>query len=36
MDVLVAFLIFTIALLIAGYYVWSVPQQQASDSLAGD
>ena len=25
MDVLVAFLIFTIALLIAGYYVWSVP-----------
>src|SRR6266487_1224751 len=33
MDVLVAFLIFTIALLIAGYYVWSVPQQQASDAL---
>jgi len=33
MDVLVAFLIFTIALLIAGYYAWSVPQQQASDSL---
>jgi tight adherence protein B len=33
MDVFVAFLIFTIALLIAGYYAWSVPQQQASDSL---
>src|SRR5258707_12008719 len=33
-DVFVAFLIFTIALLIAGYYVWSVPQQQATDSLA--
>src|SRR6185369_11749311 len=33
MDLLVAFLFFTIALLIAGYYVWSVPQQQASDSL---
>src|SRR2546421_543925 len=33
MDVLVAFLIFTIALLIAGYYVWSAPQQEASDSL---
>src|SRR5262245_211788 len=33
MDVLVAFLIFTVALLVAGYYVWSVPQQQASDSL---
>src|SRR3989442_5860339 len=34
MDVFVAFLFFTVALLIAGYYVWSVPQQQASDSLA--
>src|SRR6476646_5135233 len=33
MDLLVAFLFFTIALLIAGYYVWSVPQQQASESL---
>src|SRR5882672_5324717 len=33
MDVIVAFLIFSIALLVAGYYVWSVPQQQASDSL---
>src|SRR5262252_8123242 len=33
-DILVAFLLFTIALLVAGYYVWSVPQQQASDSLA--
>ena len=34
MDVLVAFLIFTIALLLAGYYVWSVPQQQATDALS--
>ena len=34
MDVFVAFLFFTVALLIAGYYVWSVPQQQASDSLS--
>src|ERR1700716_886324 len=34
MDLIVAFLFFTVALLIAGYYVWSVPQQQASDSLA--
>jgi tight adherence protein B len=33
MDVLVAFALFTIALLIAGYYVWSVPEQQASDAL---
>ena len=33
MDLLVAFLFFTIALLIAGYYVWSVPQQQASDRI---
>jgi tight adherence protein B len=34
-DVLVPFLLFTIALLIAGYYVWSVPEQQASEALAG-
>src|SRR6266567_9364037 len=34
MEVAVAFLLFTIALLIAGYYVWSVPQQQASDALS--
>src|SRR5260370_16782067 len=34
-DVAVAFLLFTVALLIAGYYVWSVPEQQASDALAG-
>src|SRR5882757_5314021 len=33
MELLVAFLIFTCALLIAGYYVWTVPQQEASDSL---
>jgi tight adherence protein B len=31
----VPFLLFTIALLIAGYYVWSVPEQQASEALAG-
>ena len=28
-EALVAFLLFTIALLVAGYYVWSVPEQQA-------
>ena len=33
MDILVAFSLFTIALLIAGYYVWSVPEQQASEAL---
>src|SRR6266403_3620297 len=35
MDLAVAFLLFTAALLIAGYYVWTVPEQQASDALAG-
>ena len=35
MFLLVAFLIFTGALAAAGYYVWSVPQQQAHDVLAG-
>jgi tight adherence protein B len=34
-DVAVAFIIFTVALLVAGYYVWSVPEQQASDALTG-
>src|SRR5947207_11548459 len=34
MEILVAFALFTVALLIAGYYVWSVPEQQASDALA--
>jgi tight adherence protein B len=33
MDLQVSFLIFTGALLIAGYYVWTAPQQEASDSL---
>src|SRR5438477_10259499 len=33
MDILVAFSLFNIALLIAGYYVWSVPEQQASEAL---
>src|SRR5579862_3186590 len=32
-DVLVSFVIFTIALGVAAYYVWSVPEQQASDAL---
>jgi tight adherence protein B len=31
---LVSFLLFTIALLIAGYYVWSAPQQEAADALS--
>src|SRR5215471_11463036 len=34
-EVLVPFVLFTVALLVAGYYVWSVPQQQASDALSG-
>ena len=33
MEIAVAFMLFTIALLIAGYYVWTVPEQQASESL---
>jgi tight adherence protein B len=33
MEVLVAFAFFTVALLIAGYYCWSVPEQQAADAL---
>ena len=33
MDLAVAFLLFSVALLIAGYYVWTVPEQQASESL---
>ncbi len=32
-DVLVSFAIFTIALGVAAYYVWSVPEQQASDAV---
>lgn len=34
-DLIVAFVLFTVALLIAGYYVWTVPEQQASEALAG-
>lgn len=34
-EVLVPFILFTIALLAAGYYVWSVPEQEASNALAG-
>src|ERR1051325_9824054 len=34
MDLLVAFLFFSVALLIAGYYVWSAPRQEAADALA--
>jgi len=33
MEVLVAFAFFTVALLIAGYYCWSVPEQEAADAL---
>ena len=33
-DVLVPFILFTVALLIAGYYVWSVPEQQSGEALA--
>ncbi|MGH9672538.1 MAG: hypothetical protein ACRD44_05105, partial [Bryobacteraceae bacterium] len=35
MFVIVAFLIFTAALLAAGYYVWSIPQQRSAEALAG-
>ena len=34
MDLLVAFLFFSIGLLIAGYYVWSAPRQEAADALS--
>src|SRR5262249_22827000 len=34
-EALIPFLLFTAALLAAGYYVWSVPQQHASEALAG-
>src|SRR3954447_5962665 len=34
MFVIVAFVIFTLALCAAGYYVWTVPQQQAEQVLA--
>src|SRR6202023_710722 len=30
-----AFLIFSVALFAAGYYVWSVPQQEAEQMLGG-
>src|SRR5688572_11460615 len=33
MELLVAFVLFTVALLIAGYYVWSIPEQKAADAL---
>ena len=33
MELAVAFLLFTIAFLIAGYYVWSIPEQQSADAL---
>jgi tight adherence protein B len=35
MFVVVAWLIFSGALVLAGYYVWSVPQQQEQQALAG-
>jgi tight adherence protein B len=34
-EALVPFILFTVALLAAGYYVWSVPEQEASNALAG-
>lgn len=34
MFIVVAFLIFTGALLVAGYYVWSIPQQQEAQVIA--
>src|SRR6266404_8439754 len=34
MFLFIAFLIFTGALMAAGYYTWSVPQQQAQDVLS--
>ena len=33
MFLIVAFLIFSVAMFIAGYYVWTVPQQQAEELL---
>jgi tight adherence protein B len=33
-EVVVPFILFTVALLIAGYYVWSVPEQQSGEALA--
>lgn len=35
MFAIVAFLIFSVALFAAGYYVWSVPQQAAQEALGG-
>jgi tight adherence protein B len=35
MFLLAAFLVFSVALFGAGYYVWSVPQQQAEQALGG-
>jgi tight adherence protein B len=35
MFVIIAFLIFTVALGLAGYYVWSIPQQNEQEVLAG-
>src|SRR5260370_7382532 len=35
MDLAVAFLVFSVALLIAGYYVWTVPEQEAWESVTG-
>jgi tight adherence protein B len=34
-DILVPFFLFTVALLGAGYYVWSIPAQEEGDALAG-
>src|SRR5579862_9347284 len=33
-EILVPFILFTVALMAAGYYVWSVPEQQSGEALA--
>src|SRR5579862_9429808 len=33
-EILVPFILFTVALMAAGYYVWSVPQQEQGEALA--
>ena len=34
-SLIVAFLIFSVALFAAGYYVWTVPEQEAQQVLGG-
>ncbi len=35
MFAIVAFLIFSVAMFAAGYFVWSVPEQAAQEALGG-